>query len=83
MVDKIMKKIKGLTISPRRCPSVENMLGIPNPYYFLHTNHYYVFYRIEDDNIYVADIYNEREDFLWKMFRIRLRTDESIEYWGE
>ena len=30
-----------------------------------------------------TDIYNEREDFLWKMFGIKLRTDESIEYWVE
>ena len=43
----------------------------------------YVFYRIEEGIIYVTDIYNEREDFMWDMFGIRLRTDESIDYWGE
>lgn len=49
----------------------------------LHTEHNYVFYRVDSEEIYVTDIYNEREDFMWKMFGIRLRTDESIEYWGE
>lgn len=43
----------------------------------------YIFYRIEEEIIYVTDIYNEREDFMWDMFGIRLRTDESIDYWGE
>ena len=83
VVGKVMKTVKGLTSNPRRCPTVENMLGIPSPYYFLHVEHFYAFYRIEEDAIYVTDIYNEREDFLWKMFGIKLRTDESIEYWGE
>ena len=81
--DKMMKEIRGLMSNPRRCPTVENMLGIPNPYYFLHTESNYVFYRVDRDVIYVTDIYNEREDFMWKMFGIKLRSDESIDYWGE
>ncbi len=82
-VSTMMKTIKQLTSYPRRCPSIENMLGIPSPYYFLHTESHYIFYRIEKEIIYVADIYNEREDFMWKMFGLSLRTDESIRYWGE
>lgn len=41
---------------------------------------------LEDDNkvlAYISDIYNEREDFMWKMFGIKLRTQESVDYWGE
>lgn len=83
IVDKIVNAVKGLTYNPKKCPTVENMLGIPSPYFFLHTEHYYVFYRIDEDIIYVTDIYNEREDFMWKMFGIKLRTDESVDYWGE
>lgn len=82
-VSTIMKTINQLTSYPRRCPSIENMLGIPSPYYFLHTESHYIFYRIEKEIIYVADIYNEREDFIWKMFGLGLRTDESINYCGE
>ena len=33
--------------------------------------------------VFIADIYNEREDFMWKMFGIKLRTQESQDYWGE
>lgn len=31
----------------------------------------------------LIDIYNEREDFLWRMFRVDLRTQDSIDFWGE
>jgi len=82
-VRNLMNAINGLTANPRKCPSIENMLEIPSPYYFLHAEHNYVFYRIEYETIFVTDIYHEREDFMWKMFGIRLRTQESIDYWGE
>lgn len=79
----IMKAIRRLTSAPRRCPSVEKMLGIQSPYYFLHVEHYLVFYRVEKDTLFVAEIFNEKENYMWKMFGIPLRTEESIDYWGE
>jgi len=82
-VRNLMDAINGLTANPRKCPSIENMLAIPSPYYFRHAEHNYVFYRIEQETIFVTDIYHEREDFMWKIFGIRLRTQESIDYWGE
>lgn len=83
VVGHMLKSINGLALHPRKCPTVENVIGIPSPYYFLHTEHNYVFYRIEDETIFVTDIYHERENFMWKMFGIRLRTEESLNYWGE
>ncbi|MBQ8598164.1 MAG: type II toxin-antitoxin system RelE/ParE family toxin [Lachnospiraceae bacterium] len=68
----ILGDIRGLMENPEKGPSVEALFGIPTPYRFLHVEHNYVFYRIENDTIYVTDIYNEREDFLWRMFRVNL-----------
>ena len=59
--------------NPRQCSSVEKMIGIPSPYFLLHVEHNYVFFRIDGNIIYIVDIYNEREDFMWKMFGSRLR----------
>lgn len=59
------------------------MLGIPSPYYFLRIKRNYIFYRIDENALYVTDIYDERENFMWKMFGINLRTDDSIDYWGD
>ena len=83
IVSKIMGEVRDLQNNPEKGPSVEAMLGIPTPYRFLHVEQNYAFYRIENDTIYVTDIYHEREDFLWRMFRINLRTQDSIDFWGE
>ncbi|WP_084534162.1 type II toxin-antitoxin system RelE/ParE family toxin [Hespellia stercorisuis] len=79
----ITKKIRRLRENPRKCPSIEAILDISSPYHFLHVEHHCIFYRIDDDKIYISDIYNEREDFMWKMFGIRLRSEERVEFWGE
>lgn len=83
IVSKIMREIRDLQDNPEKGSSVESILGIPTPYRFLHVEKNFVFYRIETDTIYVIDIYNEREDFLWRMFRVNLRTQDSIDFWGE
>ncbi len=83
IVSKIMGEVRDLQNNPEKGPSVEAMLGIPTPYRFLHVEQNYAFYRIENDTIYVTDIYNEREDFMWRLFRINLRTQDSIDFCGE
>lgn len=83
IVSKLMGEIRGLQDNPEKGPSVEAMLNIPTSYRFLHVEQNYVFYRIENDSVYVTDIYNEQEDFMWRMFRVNLRTQDSIDFWGE
>lgn len=83
VISNMMTSIRNLTDNPQKGPSVENMLGIVCPYRFLHIEHNYIFYRIENDNVYITDIYNERENFMQQMFGIKLRTKDSIEYWKD
>lgn len=83
VVSKIMGEIRGLQDTPEKGSSVEAMLNIPTAYRFLHVEQNYAFYRIQNDTVYVTDIYNEREDFLWRMFRVKLRTQDSIDFWGD
>lgn len=82
-VSKLTKSIRGLSDAPYKCPTVESMLGIANPYYFLHVDNYYIFYKVEKGTVFISDIYSEREDFMGKLFGINLRTRESQDYWGE
>ena len=49
----------------------------------MYVQHNYAFYRIEGDVVRITDIFNEREDFMWKLFGIKTITQESEEYWGE
>lgn len=79
----ITKSIRSLSDNPNGCPKIASILDIKSPYHYLHIAHFYIFYRVDDELIYISDIYNEREDFMWKMFGVKLRTQESIDYWGE
>lgn len=83
VISKITSEIRSLQDTPCKGASVEALLGIPTPYRFLHVEQNYVFYRRENDTIFVVDVFNERENFLWKLFGISLRTQDSIDYWGE
>lgn len=82
-VSLIMKGIRNLSDYPRQCPTIERVLGIPSSYYFLHIEYTYIFYRVENNTIYITALYSERENFMQKMFGISLRTSESLEFWGE
>ncbi|MDE6619536.1 MAG: type II toxin-antitoxin system RelE/ParE family toxin [Lachnospiraceae bacterium] len=82
-VSNITKSIRGLSDAPYKCPTVESMLGIANPYYFLHADNYYIFYKVEKEAVLISDIYSEREDFMEKLFGIKLRMPEGQNYWGE
>lgn len=81
--NRIITAINTLSSNPYQCPSIKNMLGIPSPYHFLHAEHHYIFYRISQNRLLISDIYNERENFMQKLFGISLRTQKSIDYWGE
>ena len=83
VISRITGGIRSLQDQPRKGVPVEALLGVPTPYRCLHTGRNYVFYRLENDTVYVTDIYDERENFLWKLFRIPLRTQESLDFWGE
>lgn len=83
IVSKISSSIRGLQENPEKGALVENLLEIPTPYRFLHVERNYVFYRVENDTVYVTDIYNEREDFMRRMFHVNLRTRDSFDFWGE
>ena len=83
IITKIMSEIRGLQDNPRKGAAVQALIDLHTSYRFIHTEQNYVFYRIEDNIVYITDIYNEHEDFMQKMFHINLRTRASIDYWGE
>lgn len=49
----------------------------------LYVNHNHLFYFKDNDTIIVAEMFGEKEDFMYKLFGISGRTQESIDYWGE
>ncbi|MCD8301126.1 MAG: type II toxin-antitoxin system RelE/ParE family toxin [Clostridiales bacterium] len=63
--------------------SVRNIIDIPCDYRVMFTEHNYIFYRLTGDTVYIVDIYNEREDFMWKLFGIDNSDPDSEDYWRE
>ena len=79
----MMKCIRDLQQFENKGVSVERVLGIPCDYRMLYVQHNYVFYKVEADVVKITDIYNEKEDFLWKLFGIKTTMEETEKYWEE
>lgn len=78
-----VKSIRELENFGDKDPSIEKSSGIPTDYRYLYVQHNYVFYRIDGNNVWVTDIYNEKEDFMWKLFGIKTTEKETDDYWNE
>lgn len=84
------KSIKEMTTALRRLEQfadsgvrIAEMYDVDTDYYYVFVRHNYFIYRIEPQKIIVAQMFNEREDFMMKLFGMSGRTQESIDYWGE
>lgn len=77
------KALRDIQQFENKRPSVENLIGIPCDYIMLYVQHNYAFCRIENDVIRIIDIFNEKEDFMWKLFGIKTTTQETEDYWRE
>lgn len=50
--------------------SVREMFGVDTDYRYVFVAHQYVFYRVDEECVYVVNMYHEREDFMQKLFGI-------------
>jgi plasmid stabilization system protein ParE len=61
---------------------ISRMYDVDTDYFYVFTHHNYFIYRTEGDKVIVAQMFNEKENFM-KLFGMSGRTQESIDYWGE
>lgn len=52
-------------------------------YYILYAEKNYFFYYIENNVVYITEMYDEREDIAAKFLGIHTTSQETIDYWGE
>ena len=50
--------------------SIRDMYGIDVDYRVIHAEKNYIFYDTDDEQIYILNMFNEREDYMRKMFGI-------------
>lgn len=41
------------------------------------------FIELNQKKIIIVEMFDERKDFMYKLFGISTRTQESIDYWGD
>ena len=84
---KALKRItdaaRGLEDFAEKGVSVSSMYDIDCDYRYLYAGHNYLFYRIEKDMIIIVEMFDEREDFMYKLFGISSVSQESLDYWNE
>lgn len=52
-------------------------------YFIIYSHKNYFLYYIDDDKVYVMEMYDEREDFARTLFGIVTTSIETLEYWNE
>lgn len=62
---------------------VSSIYDVESDYRYIYVGHNYLFYRIEIDKIIIVEMFDEREDFMYKLFGISTISQESIDYWDE
>lgn len=82
-IKQITDAARGLESFEEKGISVQAMYGIECDYRYIYAGHNYLFYRIEKGKIIIAEMFDDREDFMYKLFGITTTTQESIDYWGE
>ena len=82
-IRKITTSVKQLSNYPKKGMSVSDVFGVDTDFRYLYVDHNYIFYYIEDKRVIIAELFDEREDFMYKLFGISSRSVDSEEYWGE
>ena len=72
-----------LTDNPEMGSSLALLFDIDTDFRYIYSNHNYLFYYMDNNRIIIAEMFNEKEDFMYKLFGISGRTEESVDYWGE
>lgn len=80
---RITDTARGLEEFAEKGVSISSMYGIDCDYRYLYVVHNYLFYRIEKERIIIVEMFDEREDFMYKLFGISSISQASLDYWDE
>ena len=83
IVKSITDAIRGLCDYEEKGPEVSKMIDVVSDYRYIFVAKNYVFYRIEEKYIRIINLYHEKEDFMWQLFRVDPTPQETIDYWDE
>ena len=79
----IDRSLKHLKQYPFLGISVRAMYGIDCDYYFIHITKNVIFYEVDEQEIKILNMYNEREDYIIKFLGRMARMQEKETEWLE
>lgn len=82
-IKKITEVARGLGRFEKKGILVSSMYDVECDYRYIYAGHNYLFYRIENNKIIIVEMFDEREDFMYKLFGISSMSQDSEDYWGE
>ncbi len=83
ILKKINDRIHSIQVHEDIGLSCREVFRVDTDYQYIYAAKNYIFYRIDEEAIRIINIYDEREDIMWKVFGIKTTTQESEEYWKE
>lgn len=82
-IKQITEAVRGLEQFEKKGVAVSALYDIDCDYRYLYVGHNYLFYRIEGEKIIITEMFDEREDFMNKLFGIVTTSQETLDYWKE
>lgn len=79
----ITEKIRSLSQMESQGVSMFDLYGVTPDYRRLYVAHNYIFYLVEEKTIKIVNLYNEKEDYMYKLFGISSIDEEAENYWDD
>lgn len=70
-VNSIIKDYKHLIDNNNLGASLEAKIGVKNPYRYLVSGNYYIFYKVKKDRIQISRVLNTRQDYIAIIFGVQ------------
>lgn len=83
---KVMSAVSNLDFFPEAGIPIRMIYDVETnfeKYYVFYAEKNYFFYYIEDDVVYIVEMYDEREDVAEKFLGIHTTLQETLDYWNE
>lgn len=79
----IVDTLDNLALLSNPGESMEGRYGIKTDYRYIVISPNIFIISVKNNKVIIKQVFNEKEDYIYKMFKIRMRSIESINYWGE
>ncbi len=83
VIKRITDRARELQMNPDLGVGLSAKYDIDTDFREIFVSHNHLFYYRDGDTIIIAEMFGEKEDFMYKLWGISGRTQESIDYWGE